>query len=147
MEASESQQMPTQADMAAGAEVVEAGAQAAAAETDPTKRKAAAGRAIKREAKTKGWELSTEQAEMLAGMVASQIAEHLEQLPDRTADKIGERGGFDHLPEPLAIPPATGAGEAPAAPPVQEPGRQADEAPGAGGARGASAFAKWFRSQ
>lgn len=141
----EPQNIPTEDQMKAGVDVVEAGEQAAAAETDPSKRRAAAGRAIKREAKSKGWELTPEQAEMLAGMVVAKLGEQLAELPDTVADKIGERGGFDHLPEPLTHGPATGAGTVPAEPPTPGTGEGADVAPGADRSSGAAAFARWFR--
>ena len=126
--------IPTSEDMAAGGDVVQAGADAAAAEPDPKKRRAAASRAIKKEAESKGWELSEDQANMLAGMTA-----------DMVVDKIQERGGFEHLPEPLTPPPApTGAGTLPAQPPPAVAGP--DTAPGEGRRKGAGGFAGWFRS-
>lgn len=134
---------PTAEDVQAGGEVVNAGAAAAAAETDPAKRKDAAAAAIKDTADAKGWKLSQEDAQMLAGMVAAQVAATVEALPDKTADKISERGGFDKLPEPV-VPPAapTGTGSLPAQPAAPP---QGDEAPPQQ-SRGLGAFARHFRS-
>lgn len=134
--------MPSAEDVAAGGEVVSAGATAAAAEKDPAKRQDAAATAIKDTADAKGFKLSPEDAQQLAGMVAAQVAAEMSQLPDRTADKISERGGFDRLPEPVTPPAApTGTGSLPAQPaaPPQE-----DETPPQE-SRGASAFARKFR--
>jgi hypothetical protein len=133
--------MPTAEDVAAGGEVVNAGATAAAAEKDPAKRQDAAATAIKDTAEQKGFKLSPEDAEQLAGMVAAQVAATVQDLPDKTADKISERGGFDRLPEPVSPPPApTGTGSLPAQPPAAAE----DEAPPQQ-SRGASAFARRFR--
>lgn len=130
--------MPTAQDMEAGAEVIEAGEQAAAAETDPTKRRGAATRAIRSTAKSKGWEISAEQADMLAGMVATKLADALSEVPALTADEIGKRGGYDKLPEPLSIPAApTPGGSLPEQPAAAPP----DVAPGSH----KRSFANWFR--
>lgn len=129
---------PSAEDLAAGGDVVNAGAAAAAAEKDPDKRKGAAATAIKDTAGEKGWELSEDQAQYLAGIVAAQVSE---QTADKVVDKISERGGFDKPPEPVSPPPTpTGTGELPAQPPAAAQ----DEAPPQH-SRGASAFARRFR--
>lgn len=130
--------MPTAADVAAGGEVVNAGATAAAAEQDPAKRQDVAATAIKETADAKGFKLSAEDAQQLAGMVTAQVAAELAKLPDQTADKISERGGFDRLPEPVAPPPApTGSG----ARPVGQGGSPDEQPP-----TGRPTFASRFRS-
>jgi hypothetical protein len=135
---STSEPAPTSEDLAKGAEVVEAGTTAAQNEPDKTKRRGAAKEAITDSAESKGWKLSAADAEMLAGMVVAQLAD----LPDRTADKIAERGGFEHLPEPLSVPTApTGTGALPAQPAATPQ----DERP-TQEARGMGAFARHFRS-
>ena len=136
-------QMPTAEQMAAGGDVVNAGAEAAAAEKDPEKRQEAAATAIQDKAAEKGFKLSRDDAEMLAGMVSAQVAAELAKLPDQTADKISERGGFDKPPEPVAPPPApTGTGSLPAQPAAAP---QGDERPPEQ-SRGLGAFARHFRS-
>lgn len=134
--------LPSQEQMQQGAEVVAAGEQAAAAETDPKRKRAAARGAIRKEAQSKGWELSEEDADMLAGMVAVKLGEQLAAVPGQTADEIGKRGGYDRLPEPITPPAApTGAGTLP-----EQPAPEQDARPGGGRTQGAGAFARWFRS-
>lgn len=136
--------MPTESQMEAGAEVLDAGAAAAAAEPDPGGKRGAAAAGIRKEASKKGWELTEAQADMLAGLVVSKMADLMAELPDQVVDKIGERGGYDKLPEPLSHPAApTGAGTLPAAPAL-EGAAPADERPAL--STGASSFARRFRT-
>lgn len=132
--------LPSQEDLAGGAEVVEAGKAAAAAEPDPSKRREAAAGAIREAAGEKGWKLSQDEAEMIASAVVAQAG----AFAGAVADEIQQRGGFDRLPDPVVPPPApTGTGELPEQPPVGDAGEPAhDQLPAA---RGASGFASWFR--
>lgn len=133
---------PSSQELQDGAEVLGAGEQAAAAEPEPAKKRAAAARAIKGASAQKGWDLSDEQADKLAAAALGQVKELLEELPQSVADMIRQMGGFDKLPEPVTVPAApTGQGEAPSEPPAAA--APADEHPASGGAK---SFARWFRT-
>lgn len=137
---------PTKEDMEAGVEVVGAGQAAADAEPDPQKKRGAAARAIKKESASKGWELSDDDADKLAGAVVGKLGDLLSSLPGDVVEGIRTAGGFDNLPEPLAVPAApSGGGSAPAEPPAA-PAAAPDDAPGGHRTKGAGAFARWFRS-
>jgi hypothetical protein len=136
----DTQPVPTAAEMEQGAEVVAAGQQAAAAETDPTKRKAAASEAIRETAREKGFTLSQQEADILSDMIADKLAD---RTADRTVDRIREAGGFDRLPDPVNAPAApTGGGTLPAEPPA---GGQAAPAP-EDGPEPPKSFAARFRT-
>jgi hypothetical protein len=95
-------QTPTE-QLQAGQDIASAGAQAAAAEPEPAKKRPAARRAIQKEAAARGWELSDDDAGRIADMVV---------------DRIRDAGGFDHPPEPIAAP--AHAPQPPAAAPSPE---------------------------
>ncbi|HET7047882.1 MAG TPA: hypothetical protein VFI54_06380 [Solirubrobacteraceae bacterium] len=88
----------TSEELQQGQAVAQAGAEAAAAEPDPAKRKQAASRAARQRAQ----ELKIDLTEDHANMIASAIIVQMEQ-----------RGAFDAPPEPVAAPAPVAAGGEP----------------------------------
>ena len=83
------QATPTEEQLAAGGAVAQAGVDAAKAEPEQAKKKPAAARAIRREAKKAGVDLSEDDAKMIATFVV---------------DEMDSRGAFDPPPEQLKEP-------------------------------------------
>lgn len=118
---------PTQEGLAAAMpqaeEAVAAGAAAIEAEPDPSKRRPAATKAIRKAVPS----LSEEEANMIAGALIARA----DEFADAIADRFETRGAFDAQPEPVtpptsvAEPNATGAPQpTAAAQPVPEPPRK-----------------------